>query len=121
MSGVYGTIDSRADFFRVLDEARGITRGLLTLQPKNSVIQRIALELDQMRASTSDGRVPTRAERDAIQIGLIAVRELDADRDDESGRLAKLLFGLNNYFDDWPTDATAASATEADYWKRLGL
>lgn len=121
MGGVYGRIDSRDDFFRTLGDARAITRRLLDLQPANSVIARVDAQLEAMQHFRDDGREPTKAERESVQIGLIAVRELDAERDDDSGTLAQLLFGLNNYFDDWPTDAAARTATDADYWKKFGL
>ncbi len=121
MGGVYGKIDSRDDFLRTLAEARVITRRLLDLQPESSIIERVDAQLEAMQSWSADGREPTKAERKSIQIGLIAVRELDADRDDDSGELAQLLYGLNNYFDDWPTDAAAVSATDADYWKKFGL
>jgi hypothetical protein len=121
MGGVYGKIDSRDDFFRTLGEARAIAQRLLDLQPKNVVIARVDAQLDAMQRLGDDGREPTKAERETIQIGLIAVRELDAERDDDSGDLAKLLFGLQNYVDDWPTDAAAERSTDADYWKKFGL
>ena len=53
-------------------------------------------------------------------MGLIAARELDADRKDESGGLANKLYELDNYFKEWPTDDEAANAT-ADYGARFGL
>ena len=121
MGGVYGTIDSRDDFFRMLDEARDLCRRILNRQPKNRIIESIDTQLDAMWRWTQNGREPTQAERDSIKVGLLAVRELDADRKDDSGELANKLYALNNYFDDWPTDDEAASATDADYWKKFGL
>jgi hypothetical protein len=121
VGGVYGKIDSRADFFRTLGEARAITRRLLHLQPQNSVIAHVDAQLEAMQRFSDGAREPTKAERASVQIGLLAARELDAERDDDSGALAQLLFGLNNYFDDWPADAAAASATDTDYWRKFGL
>lgn len=121
MGGVYGTIDSRDDFFRMLDEARDICRRILTKQPRNRVIESIDTQLDAMWRWTQNGREPAQSERESIKVGLLAVRELDEGRQDESGELARKLICLNNYFDDWPTDEEAASATDADYFKKFGL
>jgi hypothetical protein len=121
MGGVFGEIDSRSAFERVLEEAHTLNRSLLEASPDNPVARRIDVELDAMRRFALDGREPTKSERESIQVGLIAVRELDADRDDASGELARKLHVLNNYFEAWPTDAEAASATDADYWAQFGL
>jgi hypothetical protein len=121
MGGLYGDIDSRADFERVLKEARAITHGMLKVQPNNPVIETIDTQLDAMERWTAAGREPTEDERKTISVGLIAVRELDAARRDESGELANKLYELDNYFKEWPTDGQAANATDADYWARFGL
>lgn len=121
MGGVYGKINSRDDFFQMLDEARKITGDMLRVQPKNWTIESIDTQLDAMQRWTQNDREPTQDERDSITIGLLAVRQLDADRQDQSGQLARMLYDLNNYFDDWPTDDEAASATDDDFWKKFGL
>ncbi|MDQ3367464.1 MAG: hypothetical protein M3680_18750 [Myxococcota bacterium] len=121
MGGVYGILNSRADFFRVLDEARQIASRMLEVQPKNGLIASIATQLAAMQRWSADGRDPLADERKTITIGLLAVRQLDADRQDEAGELARKLTILHNYFDEWPSDEAAANATDADYWKRFGL
>src|ERR1019366_2962131 len=97
MGGLYGEIDSRADFERLLEEARTITRRMLKVQPDNPVIETIDTQLDAMARWTANGAEPTPADRETIRVGLIAVRELDADRQDESGELARKLCALDNY------------------------
>lgn len=121
MAGVYGDINSRDDFFKMLGEAQAITGRMLKDQPKNMTIESIDTQLDAMWRWTQNGRAPLQDERESIRIGLLAVRELDAEAQDESGELARKLFALNNYFDDWPSDDDAANATDADYWARFGL
>lgn len=121
MGGLYGEIDSRADFERVLKEARTITRAMLKATPDNPTIETIDTQLDAMERWTAGGGEPTKHDRDTISVGLIAVRELDADRQDTSGELARKLYELDNYFKEWPTDDQAANATDADYWARFGL
>jgi len=44
-----------------------------------------------------------------------AAREL-SDATGEMGDLARKLFALNNYFEDWPTDAEAATASDDDFF-----
>jgi len=114
MGGLYGEIDSRADFDRVLKEARTITRRLLRASPDNPAIAAIDTQLDAMERWAAGGE-PTRDERERINVGLVAVRELDADRQDDSGELARKLCVLDNYAREWPTDDQAASATDAGY------
>jgi len=121
MAGLYGEIDSRADFERVLKEARYITRRLLQRQPHNKTIETIDTQLDALERWTAGGGEPSEAQRKTISIGLIAARELDDVPDPEVKVLVDKLYALQNYVKEWPTDDQAASATEEDYWKRFGL
>ncbi|MGD0674447.1 MAG: hypothetical protein ABSC94_03465 [Polyangiaceae bacterium] len=116
MAGVYGEIDSRAGFDRVLKEARAITRRMLKARPDNEVIEVIDTQLDAMERWTSGGRTPTQAERDTISIGLIAARELADVRNAEVEALLPKLYALNNYFEDWPSDDEAKKATDEDFF-----
>jgi hypothetical protein len=115
MAGVYGEIDSRAGFHRVLREATEIAQRVLAPHPENAVMARIGRELEAMKRWTDNGREPTESERKSIDVGLIAVRELSGATDDV-GDLADKLSSLNNYFEDWPTDAEAASATDDEFF-----
>jgi hypothetical protein len=113
MAGVYGEINSRKDFDRVLQQATALVRKILAHGP-NPVMQRIAKQLDAMKRWSDGGRKPTDNERRNIDVGLVAAREFDGETG-EIGELATKLFSLNNYFEDWPTDAEAASATDEDF------
>jgi hypothetical protein len=115
MAGVYGEIDSRADYHRVLREAADIARRILAQSPGYSVMQRIDKELDAMNRWTEGGRDPSASERTSIDVGLIAVRELEGATG-EAAELADKLSPLNNYFEDWPTDEQAANATDDDFF-----
>ena len=70
MAGVYGEIDSRVDYHRVLREAADIARRILARNPGNSAMQRIDKELDAMRRWTEGGRDPSASERTSIAWGL---------------------------------------------------
>jgi len=120
MGGVYGEINSRADFDRVLHEALGIA-GRILAGGRNPAIEAIAAQLTWMALTCEGGREPSADERQKVNVGLIAMRELDADRQDDSGLLARKLYALDNYFTEWPTDEQAATATDADFWRRFGL
>lgn len=115
MAGVYGEIDSRVDYHRVLREAADIARRILALGPGDRTMQRIDKELEAMRRWTEGGRDPSASERNTIDVGLIAVREL-AEATGDAAKLADKLSFLNNYFEDWPTDEQAANATDDDFF-----
>ncbi len=116
MAGEYGEINSRADYHRVLREATTIVAGILTRTPPNAIMQGIKKQLDAMKRWTDNGRAASEIERRNIDVGLIAAREL-SDSTGEVADLAQKLFALNNYFEDWPTDAEAASATDEDFFE----
>jgi len=120
MGGVYGEINSRADFERVLQEAADIAARILA-GGRNPVIEAVAGQLAWMARACGGGREPPEDERGKVNVDLIAVRELDADRDDDSGHVARKLYVLDSYFREWPADEQAASATDADIWRRFGL
>ncbi len=120
MGGVYGEIDSRADFDRVLKEARFITRRMLKVQ-MDPTIENIDTQLDALERWTANGGVPTDIDRKTISVGVIAARNLDDVRDPEIQVLCDKLHSLQNYVREWPSDDDAASATDADYWARFGL
>jgi hypothetical protein len=116
MAGVYGEINSRVDYRRVLNEVTLFMRTLgRNSHGTTHPMQRIQKELGAMKRWTENGRVPTDAERHSIDVGLIAVREFDGATG-KLGEFAQKLSALNNYFEDWPTDHAAASATDDDFW-----
>jgi len=116
MAGVYGEINSRTDFHRMLREALNLTEHILSASPTYVVMQVIQKQLDAMKRWTDNSRDPTESERTSIDVGLLAVREL-SDGPGEMAELADKLMVLNNYFEDWPTDEKAASATEQDFFE----
>jgi hypothetical protein len=115
MGSVYGEINSRADFFRVLGEATDLAARLAAQQPGFAVAQVILKQLQAMKGWTENGREPATEERGRISIGVIALREFE-NAEGPLRELGDKLSILNNYFDDWPTDEKAASATDDDFW-----
>ena len=116
MAGVYGEINSRADCHRVLSEASDITQRILAKQPNYAVMQRIHTELNAMKKWTEKGREPSKSELKIVDVGLIAAREFE----NAKGELAVLvdeLYCLNNYFEAWPTDEKAVTATDEDFFE----
>ena len=116
MAGVYGEINSRADYHRVLSEALDVTQRILAKRPNYPVMQRIHTELDAMRKWTENDRKPSTGERKSVDVGLIAAREF-ANAKGELAVLADKLYCLNNYFEAWPTDEKAATATDEDFFE----
>ena len=116
MAGVFGEINSRADFHRVLREALDATQRNLSKQPNYAVMQRVHTELESMKKWTENGREPSKSERKSVDVGLIAAREFE----NAKGELAVLvdkLYCLNNYFEAWPTDEKATTATDEDFFE----
>jgi len=113
MGGVYGEIDSRAAYHRILGEATEIVLGILKQRPDDDTMQRLAEELDAMKRWSKNERVPSDGERGSIDVGLVAARALSGATGVE-GDLVQKLFALNNYFEDWPTDEEAANAKDED-------
>lgn len=116
MAGVYGEINSRADYHRVLSEALDVTRRILAKQPNYAVMRRIHTELNAMKKWTENDREPSKSERESVDVGLIAAREFENTKG-ELTVLADKLYCLNNYFEVWPTDEKAATATDEEFFE----
>lgn len=114
MAGVYGRLNSRADFFRVLAEAIATARRGLAIEPNSPVTQIALRQLEAMQAWTANGRTPTAAEQNRIDVGVLAGRELSDTGRPETDEWVQQLTELDNYFQGWPSDAEAATSTEAD-------
>jgi hypothetical protein len=104
-------IQSRADFHRVLSVAVRQLSDRMRKTPRFAPYENIELQLDAMRRWTADGRTPTEDERQSIDIGLIAVRELEPADTDEDEEFITNLHELNFYFENWPDDPNVAATT----------
>jgi hypothetical protein len=102
-------IQSRDDFFRVLDEAIRLTSDRLRQNPKDENYQSVEMQLDAMWRWTRDGRTPTDDERQSITIGRIAVREFEPAETPEEYDYNNYLHELNYYFENWPDDPEVAA------------
>jgi hypothetical protein len=112
--GVYGEINSRGDFVRILEEAARISKQLQTRSPRDSTIAAIDAQLDAVRAWTAGDREPPPEARKSLDMGLRAVRELSETGDPIVDKFANRVQSIHNYFEDWPTDE-AAKATDDDF------
>lgn len=115
MAGIFGEINSRADYHRVLGEAMDIVRSMLGRTPGYGVMLHVETELEAMKQWSEGEREPSEEERGSIDVGLIAAREFDGATGAVHD-LANKLFALNNYFEAWPTDFDAANATDDDFF-----
>ena len=93
------SITSRPQFEEELEQALVLADDRLADNPGWNAIAVLRRQLQAMKSWTADARTPTQAERDKIQIGAIAMRELD---DDPNDRLAELCLRLNYFFKEWP-------------------
>lgn len=69
---------------------------------------------DEPHRATTPVFETSEAERESIDIGLRASRELEGDN--EAYPWAQLLYSLDAYIEDWPTDNEAAAATDDDFF-----
>ncbi len=105
--GEYGDIASRDAFRKKLDGAIGLTKKLLTKYPGHPAFESIAMQLAEMQRTTH-GRDPSEDERASIDVGLVAVRELDGFREEDVSTLDQAIHPLAAFYEDWPTDEVAA-------------
>src|SRR5260221_14024460 len=98
-------IKNRQDFQRVLDETIRMVGDRIRKLPKFQPYENIEYQLDKMWRWTVNGRTPTADELKQIDIGLIAVRELEPMKEtDEDQTFCTNLHELNYYWDLWPDD-----------------
>jgi hypothetical protein len=114
MAGVYGEIDSRAEFHAVLDKAIRDGKALLTKRPGDETIAAIVRQLEAVQAWSANGRAPTKHERKSIDVGVRASRELEGD--DAAYGWTRTVYALDAYIEDWPSDEKAANATDDDFF-----
>jgi hypothetical protein len=97
-------IHSRADFFRVLDEAITETSQKITVNPDWTILEVFMRQLLFMRATTSGGRKPLFEERQKITIGTILIREMESPPDLDWESYKTKLSNLGFYDRLWLTD-----------------
>lgn len=97
-------IKTRAEFFEVLDRALAETKRRRAASPNFPPYQMIERQLEAMKQWTASGRPPTPDEQKMINIGLIAVREIDPQVDAANQRYHDDLVQLDGYFMEWPPD-----------------
>lgn len=114
MGGIYGQINSRADFDALLHRATLEGRALLARRPGDPAIDPIVRQLEAVAAWSANGQKPSKDQRSSIDMGLRASRELEGDPD--TYKWTQDIFALDAYIEDWPSDEKAASATDDDFW-----
>jgi len=102
-------IQSRQDFFRVLDEAIAQISDRVRKQPKFQAYLDLEFQLDKMWRWTRDGRTPTDEERHSTDLGVIAIREIEPVETSEDQRFVTNLHELDYYFENWPDDPEVAA------------
>jgi hypothetical protein len=111
MAGIYGRINSRADFHRVLTQALDTARRGLAIEPRSRTTQIALRQLEAMQAWTANGRTPSADEQNRIDVSVLAGRELSDTGRPDTEEWVQQLTDLDNYFQAWPTDQQAASST----------
>jgi len=112
MAGVYGKINSRADFQALLDKA--IARGSPPREEAGRCDDRRDLrQLEAAAGWTANGRTPTKrsASRSTWRSELARARG-----DGQAYNWTRDIYALDSYIKDWPSDEKAASATDDDFF-----
>lgn len=91
-----------ADFRADLEVTLQLARERCASVPDYEVYQRSLMELEALREWTAGGRTPKVEERKRIDIGLVAMRELEPPGDAAMEEFCGHLHGLNYAFDFWP-------------------
>lgn len=97
-------ISSRNDFRRVLSETRNIAKQLMTETPEFGPYQSIVNQLQAIANWTSHGRTPTEKERESLNLGLIAMRELENNSEPSVRDFTHRIYEICDYLD--RTDTT---------------
>lgn len=100
-------IKTRAEFHTTLARARALAELYARRAPTLAAFDSVRRQLQAMDEWTAAGRTPTPEEQDRITIGLIAVREVDQQLDDQTAEFHELLVQLDGYFCEWPEDEIA--------------
>jgi len=95
-------LTNRTDFFDVLELTLVEAEERASKGPGFGPMQSVADQLKKMKSQTTGGRNPTEDERDAITIGLIAVREFEPPETENMADFIARLHELNGYFREWP-------------------
>ena len=72
-------IQRKSEFLPVLDDALARIDAIVSTDPTWGISQGIKVQLEFMRQTVADGRAPSEDEKERINIGVLAVRNLDAD------------------------------------------
>ena len=118
MAGIFGdAINSRADFFHLLQIAQAHVVSTLQKRPNDPTLNSVKQQLDAIQTWTANGRHPLKEERERIRMGYQMYREFEFEADPEIQMLHYEASCLQNYLEYWPDDTTAADPTN-DYLLR---
>jgi hypothetical protein len=121
MAGIFGDINSRADFFRALSDAKLGIGDTLKRLPGDPALESTQVQLDAVDKWTAQGRTPTIQERKSTGMGLRMYRQFEMTDDVALYKLRNLIGEIDNYFLFWPDDATAADPNNQQYLSRVYL
>ena len=102
-------INSRADFLRILEETIREVQSRIRQAANPWPYDNLERQLAAMKGWTAAGRSPSDTERESIDVGLIALRELEPAERAEDQDLITNLHELNYYFENWPDDANTSA------------
>jgi hypothetical protein len=117
MAGIFGDeINSRADFFKVLNAARRNAAAALRKMPQDPTLNSVSRQLEAIERWTANGRSPSPDERNSVALGLRMSREFEGFDDDDIDELTERAVAIQNYFRHWPEDAIAGAPDNKRYF-----
>jgi hypothetical protein len=116
MAGIFGEINSRADFFRELELAKKDVSRLLKRLPYEDTLRSISKQLDAIETWTANSRTPTKKERTSLDMRLRMFREYEMTDDVEIATFRRRVSGIHSYVELWPTDRIASDPDNAEYF-----
>lgn len=90
-------IQRKSEFLPVLDDALARIDDIVSTDPTWGISQGVKVQLEFMRQAIADGRVPTADEKERINVGVLAMRNID----DFDPLLARWLSALDGAFRRW--------------------
>lgn len=115
----YRLIKSRADFYRVLAEARTRTEAMIARYP-GGLFEIIGCELSDIARWTANGRTPTKRQRSSMTIQRLLAREFEGELPDEVYEWTKYVGEAEGYFHEWNDDPTFQKVGDTDLDPWLG-
>ena len=98
MKTYFKPLKTRKAFLKLLKETLTTASVLSKEVPDYSPLLSVVAQLKQIEIWVESKKKPTQEEKERINFGLIAVRELESSSDTQTQKLCQAIYDLNYYF-----------------------